>query len=273
MRRASELHRMQSADRAPGLTLAELEEVAAESGIPPEFLRSAVRESVLGVETRSLSGQTHTHAFIERVVPGRLSESDWENVVILLRRRYGSDLGMVVGNPLYGQGTLEQFGNMRSWRHTSSLGVTSEFSIRTVDDVQHIRFERRVGMARPRVEGVVYGSVLALVSAAILAAVTRSPAMFAAGFFTALAIFAPATEWLDRRWRGRVHAEMNGVVDEVVRLVSEPSKSESKVAGADSVSLPAGQRDDVASDLSAVLDEDLGIDDRSARNDSQRVRS
>ena len=168
---------------------------------------------------------------------------------------------------------LEQFGNMRSWRHTTSLGVTSEFSIRTVDNAQHIRFERRVGHARPRVEGVAFGAFFALVFATILAAVTRSPVMFVAGFFGGLAIFAPATEWFDRRWRGRIQSEMHGAVDEVVRLISEPEKAESEARIAGSDPLSAGLQDESTSDLRAVLDEDADSAIQSGRSGRQRAHN
>lgn len=222
MRRAAELQRNAPDERTPGLTVAEMEHAAAEAGIAPEFLRAALRESAFGVRAHDASGQTKTHVWVERVVPGELSEVDWENVVIFLRRRYGSDLGAMVGNEMFGTGTTEQIGSMRTWRHTSGLGVTSEFSVRTIDGAQHVRFERRVGLASPRVEGIGYGAVFALVAAGILAGVLQSATAFVVGFFAMLAVAAPTVEVLDRRWRARLLRDVNNAVSAVAGMLVEP---------------------------------------------------
>lgn len=227
MRRAAELQRSAPDARGPGLTVAEMEHAAAEAGIAPEFLRAALRESAYGVRAHDASGHTKTHVWVERVVPGDLSETDWENVVIFLRRRYGSDLGAMMGNELFGTGTTERIGSLRSWRHTTALGVTSEFSVRTVDGAQHVRFERRVGLASPRVEGIAYGAVFAVVAAAILAAVLQSPAAFVVGFFAMLAVAAPTVEILDRRWRARLLKDMNEAASAVAGMLAEPGREDS----------------------------------------------
>ena len=79
LKRATQLHMQDEVDK-PGLTMKDLEHIAADAGIPPQYLRAALHEADHKVSVRDTQGHTKTHVFIERVVPG------FEAEVTLLRR-------------------------------------------------------------------------------------------------------------------------------------------------------------------------------------------
>lgn len=219
LRRATELHLMEDGDQ-PGLTLKDIEHIAADAGIPPKFLRAALHEADHQVSTRNNSGHTRTHVFVERTVPGELTDEEWESVVFKLRKEYGNDLAGAYGlGPQYGLGLTESLGNAREWRHTTTSGVVSTFTIRSAEGNQHIAFQRRVGMSSPRVEGVAYGLIAALVAATVGGLITQSLLWVVLIFMAALAMAAPTIERLDRRWRNGKLANMEKVADEIAQLV------------------------------------------------------
>lgn len=225
LERAAHLQAASADDGAgPGLTLAELEQIAAESGIDPQFLRLAAHEAEAGITPRDTSGQTDTHIFVERTVPGTLTEAQWESVVLRLRERFGSDLALSFGlGPQYGHGVTETLGTAREWRHTTSAGVSTTVTIRSVEGVQHLRLQRRVGLASPRLEGLMYGFFAALLAGLVGAAVTEAVWGLFLTLAAALALAAPAIEFLDRRWRGGKLDELNEVADDIANIIHDPA--------------------------------------------------
>lgn len=205
-----------------GLTFGELEQVAAESGIDPMFLRAALRETDSGVGPRNVSGHTKTHVFVEKTVPGTLSETEWETVVLKLRERFSSDLAMSFGmGPQYGPGVVEQLGETQTWRHTTSAGVATTVTIRSTEGVQHIRIQRRVGLARPMVEGIGYGSIVAFLAGPIAGVMAGSEPVAILVFVLAWIVSALGITALDKAWRQRKLDEIDEVVDEIAQVIHD----------------------------------------------------
>ena len=131
LKRATELHLMEDGDR-PGLTLKDIEHIAADAGIPPKYLRAALHEADHQVSTRNNSGHTRTHVFVERTVPGELTDEEWESVVFKLRKEYGSDLAGVYGlGAQYGLGLTSRWGAHES--------ATQHYFWRSVDFYHPLR--------------------------------------------------------------------------------------------------------------------------------------
>jgi hypothetical protein len=266
LRRASELH-VTADDEAPGLTLAELEQIAAESGIPPRYLRAALEEADHGVTNRDTFGQTGSHAFVERVIPGDLSGDDWEAVILKLRKKYGSDdpdpFGM---GPLHGRGVTERLGSTHEWRHSTAMGVTSNFTIRSSKGKQHVSFQRRVGLGSPRAEGLGYGLLVAILAAMVMGGATESVWILFLTLAVVWAVAAPSIEALDRKWRGKILREMKGTVDDLDGLLREQEEEDSQLT-ADG--LEAGVRETLG-----LLDlEDTERDKEEPQRRKDRARS
>ncbi len=222
--RASQLQASQDQRPDFGLTIAELEQVAADSGIEPSFLRAAVREAETGVGLRDVHGHTDTHVFVERVVPGTLTDEEWHDVVMRLRSEFSSDTAAAFGgSAIQTQGVTEQLGSTREWRHTTMLGIATTVSIQSIDDVQHVRIQRLVGLGSPRAEGIGYGAMAALVAAFIAGGVNQSVWIFALVLIGALLVCAPVIEWLDRKWRNKKLDEIDSVADDIARIVHNDS--------------------------------------------------
>ncbi|MBO6575042.1 MAG: hypothetical protein JJ896_06495 [Rhodothermales bacterium] len=235
LKRATQLHLMDEGDK-PGLTLKDLEHIAADAGIPPQYLRAALHEADNQVSSRDTSGHTKTHVFIERVVEGELDDDEWEQVVYRMRKEYSNDMNEAWGAPaLYGRGVTETLGKTREWRHTSSLGVVTTLTIRSAEGKQFINFQRRVGLGSPRAEGWGYGAILALLAGAIAGGVLGSVLALFMVFFAVLFIAAPGIEYLDRRWRDKVLREMGGVADDICRVMHDPVAAQDHEAAAEQV--------------------------------------
>lgn len=219
MERAAQLQA--SVDDRPdlGLTLSELEQIAAEAGIEPSFLRDAVRESDLGVGLRDVSGQTNTHVFVERTVPGTLTDDEWHQAVLVLRKNFASEAAAIFGaSAVQTHGVSEQLGSTREWRHTSPSGVATSVTIRSIDDAQHIRIQRRVGLGTPRMEGIGYGFMISLLASFIAGGVAESVWVLVMSLVAFLLIFAPTIEWIDRRWRGKKLNEIKEVASSIANI-------------------------------------------------------
>jgi hypothetical protein len=108
IQRATEIQRKASESTERGLSLQEVEHIAAEIGIDPEHLRTAAVE----LESRLDAGEGFRFwggPFVldqERVVEGTLTEEQWEWIVLGLRRLTGST------------GTVNEIGQIREWTRT-----------------------------------------------------------------------------------------------------------------------------------------------------------
>ncbi len=226
LRRATQLHLQDEGDR-PGLNLKDLEHIAADAGVPPQYLRDALQEADHHVSTRDVTGHTKTHVFIDRVIPGHLTDEEWEQVIFRVRKQYSNDMAEAYGmGAMHGRGVTETLGTTREWRHSSSMGVVTTLTIRSAEGKQFINMQRRVGLSSPRVEGLMYGTLLAFLAAGIGGAILQSTLAAVLVFVAALAICAPAIEALDRRWREKMLREMHGVTDDIAALVRNEEEAE-----------------------------------------------
>lgn len=220
MERAAQLQADTQNRTDHGLTFGELEQVAAESGIDPMFLRAALREAESGIGLRNVAGQTKTHVFVEQTVPGVLTDDEWEEVVLRLRQQFSNDMAMAYGmGSQYGPGVVEQLGKTRTWRHTTSMGVVTTVTIRSTEEAQHVRIERRVGLARPTAEGIGYGLIVAVLMASIAGGVAASALVGALVFLVTWLLSAPGITVLDRRWRQGKLDEIEDVADAIAGII------------------------------------------------------
>ncbi len=238
LERATQLQASKESRPDLGLTLGELEQIAADAGIEPEYLRAAVREAESGIGLRNVHGHTNTHVFVERTVPGHLTEHEWHDVVLRVRNQFTNDSAASFGlGELYTRGTIEQLGSTREWRHTTTSGITTLVSIRSSDDMQHVRISRRVGLGSPRAEGIGYGLIASMITAFIAGAATDSVWILAMVLVSAIILFAPTIEWLDRRWRAKKLSEIEDVADDIARIVHNESAEEEGNVGNPAISL------------------------------------
>jgi hypothetical protein len=74
-----------------GLSLQELEAVARDAGLDPQFLHQAALEMAHSGGRTLGKNRTKTHIRVDRVLPAELSEQEWEEVIFALRRRFESE--------------------------------------------------------------------------------------------------------------------------------------------------------------------------------------
>jgi hypothetical protein len=98
LRRAVERSAAAGAEGSSGISLAEMERIAAEIGIEPQHVRAAVAD----VSRRSTTG-TPGVIDLEQIVPAELSEEAWDSILAELRRVFGT------------AGTASAAGRAREW--------------------------------------------------------------------------------------------------------------------------------------------------------------
>lgn len=254
---ALQQHSARQDEARPGLTLPEIEAIAAEAGLDPSLLRQAAREldAPASPNHGAPPGTTATHVFVERWVPGTLSEEAWEDVVAELRHRYDTDLGAMMGMPGYGRSLTERIGRSVEWRHTSMAGIETRVMIRPRGEGLHVRLSQRVGWGSPLAESLVYGlfgGLLGLVPAALLDAGKA----FAVALMGVLYVLAVAGIFAaDRAWRRNKHRALEALGDRVAALLTAheaPAQPVAETAPTANVSDPA--------DAPLVLDDDAPME-------------
>lgn len=154
LERASELQLREgaSADPARGLTLRELEEIAAEAGIDPELLRRAASEFDAGrgrapTTIDRVLGAAPTILY-ERRVPGQLSPEGLETIVAEIQSAAG-----VLGQPSLVGGTL-------TWRSETPNNTRSlQIVVGSRAGETHIRIEEHLNQLAGGLFGGLMGGV------------------------------------------------------------------------------------------------------------------
>jgi len=226
LQRAAQLQADLDASPEEGLSLSELEEIATESGIDPKYLRAAIREAEAGGTVSIVAGRAASRIFVERSIPGSLSESGWEDAVQLLRDRWGSSSNLRIG-PEYGPGITEVLGRTLTWHHTTRLGIKTTATLRKTDGAVRLRIDRKVGMGTPTFDGAAIGAFVSLITATLVAGPASLPAwVFLLILIFTFAIAAPLVGRLDQVWRTKKLKELDEVADALAKLVVVPTDTE-----------------------------------------------
>ena len=262
-----------TAEAGERLSLAEIERIAAEAGIDPDHIREAAREmDAVGRTLKRESGQTQTTVYVERWIDAPLTPEAWEDAVAELRMRHGADLGAMMGQTA--GGTVQQIGNAYEWRHTSGLGVQTTVTASPRDGRTRLRLTQLVGLGSPRSEGIVYGVGLALLAAGAALAIAAgadidtvlAPPLWAVLVFVAtLVVAVPTVTSLDRAWRGKKHAALGALADDLVPTLGRARDGAAPIpTPPDAVSM-AGGRAAPSLDLDALPDAPADGGARTAR--------
>ena len=137
LKRATELqHEEPSAPAAAGVTLAELEEIAAEAGIDPKYLRRAALEVDSGVSNKTFWSEFCGEELVlvrEMPIPGELPDDGFERIVAAIQS-HSRD---------YGQPNL--LGRTLTWRaETASKTRTIQVVVTSRDGETSIRLDENL---------------------------------------------------------------------------------------------------------------------------------
>ncbi len=149
LKRATELQDASTTPSAAGMTLAELEEIAAEAGIDGQYLRRAARELDTGIGEPSLWTKflgEELHLFREITLPGELPESGFERIVAVIQRI----------SSLHCQPSL--LGRTLTWRAESpNKARTVQVIVTSRDGETHVRIEDNLS----QLAGGLFGGIVA----------------------------------------------------------------------------------------------------------------
>jgi len=246
-----------------GLTLEELEQVAAASGIAPEHVAAAA--AALGgtpvARGRFLGMPVEVEG--SRLIPGPVSDETWSKMVAELRRAFG------------GPGVVSGDGRMRTWstasgRRSSSVVVTVEpEGGRTRISLGQSTRDRVTRMSVPNA----FFAAFALVFL-VLGLVAGDPGLFPSALFfgTLAALFHGGLQVGTRAWARRRTREFDAVADrlELIARSSAGGTDVQTAAPPEAIAAPAAApRPAVALDTE---DDAVGEDDE-ATAARRRARS
>ena len=213
-----------------GMTLATLQEVAADAGIEPRYVQLAADR----IDNPETTGSGHSLAGTpllvraERVIPGELREEDYEQIV--------TEIQMAT----YVQGNALMVGRTLTWR-----SVTSEHQFRRLQ----VTVESRNGETRIQAEerlhgyaGMLYGGVvggggMGITFVGLLVGLgPLGSALFAAAFPVTLigGLYVAMRQVMKSTGRKR-RAELDGLVDRIARYAGP---SQSALEGSERPALP-----------------------------------
>ena len=157
--------RQAAADKAlvrtrPGMSLAELEQIASEAGISPEHVRAVALQgldrhhvrSAVPVLTRNAAGEVGLLG--ERTFPGRVSDEAWGRIVQDLRSTFN----------VVGQAT--EFGQTREWLSVSATGGMEPVTVRMEREGEDTRLSMFRGTKQRK--GLAYGIPVMFAGAAVV---------------------------------------------------------------------------------------------------------
>lgn len=215
-----------------GLSLSELEVVARDAGLDPQFLHQAALEMAHSGGRTMGKNRTKTHVRVDRVLQAELSEDEWEEVIFALRRRFESqsmDMGDIGS---LGKGKVEQIGRSREWRHTSFSGVQTSVLFRPTEGGTRMEISQRVGISSTTVESWTYGTIFALFFAAITGAAAKSLLIGSAAVVGWTALLVPLIYYLDARWREKKHNQLVEMADELQQIVTRDERAQLQTGSA-----------------------------------------
>lgn len=222
----------ESADKSrEGLNLSELESIARDAGLDPQFLHRAAIELEHAGGKPLGKNKTKTHVRVDRILPSDLTNDEWEEVVFALKRRFESetyDMGLGMGS--YGQGKIEQIGRSREWRHTSMSGVQTTVLLRPHKKGTSMEISQRVGIGSTKTESWAYGLPFAMLFATITGAVLKSALIGFSALVGWTALLVPLIYYLDSRWREKKHNQLVELADELQHIVMRDDVEDSLAA-------------------------------------------
>ena len=217
-KRQEEAQRAEAASRGQ-LTLAELQEIGAASGIDPAHVAAAAAEL-------NTAPPTDVHTFLgapteierTRFIPYDVSDDEWARIVAEVRRTFDDD------------GSIGQIGQMREWtavkRTTNSTGTAIRLSLESVDGGTRLTLRQSVRETAKgfTIASAIHGAMALLFFALGFAA---DPELFIVAALMggmALAFAGITRAWLGY-WGGRQDDKFDGVLDRVELIARDPAET------------------------------------------------
>lgn len=203
-----------AASSAQGLTLVEIEALAAESGLDVAHVRAAAAE--MAPASPAVRSRSASHVFVDRTLALPFSEDGWGEVVAELQNRFGAS-GMAAFSPgTLPSGALQTYGRNREWSHTDGLGVETRVLVTDRGDTTRLRLSQRVGLMSEMGDSLILAFAAAILPAlGLLSSLTPTGLAAVAAALVAVALFVGIYFW-DKAWRVK---KQDGLVDLSTDLV------------------------------------------------------
>jgi hypothetical protein len=235
-----------------GLTLAEIQQVAAESGIDPAHVAAAAAE-LAGPAPRERVLGFQAEASRSRVIAGPVTEETWGQIVADLRRSFGA------------VGITSDVGSVRAWSSAASeREVPVRASLEPAGDHARLTLTQRPGdiIAGLTAAGVLVSTVL---GTSTLLSDADSLGFGVGALIVALVIYVAVRTWYAGSIR-RTEAQFEAALDRAARLAgSFEAGAPATTSGAQLPEPETGRR--------VSLDDLPEVGDDAAADDARRLRS
>jgi hypothetical protein len=217
----SERDTLGSTGRA-GLSLAELEAIAADAGLDPGLLRAAASELERSPRAHKRTPRTTSSEIVtERHLSGGLDDEAREDIVAELRHRFDTSSAMDWGMGSYGKSTVQTIGRSLEWQYTNPwYGTQTRVLIQPRGDGVRIRVVRSNPYSGTATGWAPwYGPLFAVMAAIVGGSISGSlPLGAVLGLITLLAM-TPFFTWMSRKSRERHQQEIEQIADDIAAHV------------------------------------------------------
>ncbi len=234
IQRATELHEVAMGKSERSLSLKEIESIAAELGLPPEYVRTAALE-LAGQRDADTRTNLWGGPFVvdqTRVVDETMSEEQWGEIVLELRSSAG------------GAGHVSEIGKAREWFRWVGEGdggfnlAKTRVSVRPGNEETIIRIQKHYGGAAI----MAYLAALLLIAFSVGFSLTEGFSDLASlGIGAGIcAVVLSAVRTSISLWGRRQRARVNKLADVIVNTLSNPpSKVELNESASALIDVPA----------------------------------
>lgn len=203
-----------------GLTLDDLERIAADAGLDPTHLRAAASEVDAAGGVVQRRSRSTSHLFVERWIAGPLTDEAWDDVLSELQNRFGkSGLGSML--PIHAPaGRVESVGRNREWVHTDGLGIETRVMASVRGDRTRLRLSQRVGLGNELTDGAIVGVSFGVLAGLVTSAVLGVDGVWIAATIALMVVtIGLATYVHDVRWRRRKHDDLDALAEHLADTV------------------------------------------------------
>jgi hypothetical protein len=155
LRRTAELQAGRPDEPVSGLSLIELQQLAAEAGLDPNLISAAVAEIEADRNSEGNSWWGGPTTWVtEQDVPFSVDDALWERMLVRIRSKLG------------GTGSVDVRGRTREWTHDAKDGYAAQVTVTTDGDRSHVRIFRSSPMAATLY--YIFSSILAFIGFLVL---------------------------------------------------------------------------------------------------------
>jgi len=234
-------------DKSSGLSMEDLEKIAADSGIDPELMRRAadeLRQGSSSVNLDETTSITDSEILAEHWIKGQVDNQILDNLIVEMNHRFGTSQDEITWwNKLFddysGKAVVKKTATTAEWKYTDEMSLyTTRVLIQQRGEKLRIRVSKRQAM------NLSWDSAFTTITLLIFSALVLIPIGAASGFaltdnpwfgimagVTLTALCFPLVSWLQKKRLKKHVSEITDIAENLVLQAKQMTKELSVKTG------------------------------------------